>query len=258
MNTLRNLQHEFMCYLVDDAAPEIITRIESTPQRSAEQRMSYYGQAYILRLKEALCTDYERLHCYLGDELFDTLISQYIEKHPSQHTSLRYFGQHFLQFVEAFEPFKSLPEVAEITRIEQAFANSFDAADCPCVIQNQLAQLVPEAWASLTLSMHDSVQLLPLDYNSFQIWKMLNNEQMPPERTRDETTWLIWRYNLVSQYRALDKAELSALTIAISNGSFSHICEALLDHFSEEEVPLKAVGYLQQWINNQMVCGLNQ
>lgn len=257
MKTLRKLQHEFLGYLLEDSAPAIVERIESTPQRSAEQRMSYYGQAYILRLKEALSTDYERLHCYLGDELFDRLMMQYIETYPSQQSSLRYFGQHMLQLVEAIEPFKSLTEVAEITHIEQAFANSFDAADCQCVTQSQLAQLAPEAWSSLTLRLHNSVQLLPQRYNSFQIWKMLENEQIPPEKTPDNTTWLIWRYDLISQYRALDSAELTALTIATSTGSFTQICEAMLNHFSEEEVPLKAVGYLQQWISDQMVCEIN-
>lgn len=257
MMTLRKLQYEFLDYLLDDSVPAIIQRIESTPQRSAGQRMSYYGEAYILRLKEALSTDYERLHCYLGDELFDNLMMQYIQRYPSQHTSLRYFGQHMLQLVEELEPFKSLTEVAEITRIEQAFANSFDAADCLCVTQSQLAQLAPEAWASLTLHLHESVQLLPQQYNSFQIWKMLENEQIPPAKIPDNTTWLIWRHDLISQYRALNNAELTALSIATSTGSFTQICEALLNHFSEEEVPLKAVKYLQQWINDKMVCEIS-
>lgn len=257
MNTLRNLQNDFLGYLLDDSEFGIIKRIESTPQGSAEQRMTYYGNAYILRLKEALSTDYERLHCYLGDELFESLMMHYIERYPSEQTSLRYFGQHMVQLVTQLEPFNTLPEVAEITRIEQAFAKSFDAADCQCVTQNQLAQLPPDAWASLTLRFHDAVQLLAQRYNSFQIWQLLANEQTPPTKTADETTWLIWRHDLVSHYRALDSVELTALTSVMKTGSFTQMCEALLEHCSEEEVPLKAVGYLQQWINDQMVCEID-
>ena len=66
-----------------------------------------------------------------------------------------------VELVEQLEPFKQLPEVAEITRIEQSFANSFDAADCQCVSLEQLVQLEPESWATLTLRFHDAVQLLP-------------------------------------------------------------------------------------------------
>lgn len=257
MNALRKLQNEFLDYLLDDSAVGIVERIESSPQRSAEQRMTFYGNAYSLRLKEALSTDYERLHSYLGDELFDTLMQHYIERYPSHHPSLRYFGQYMVELVEKLEPFKSLKEIAEITRIEQAFANSFDAADRPYVSLEQLAQLDPEAWATLSLHFQDAVQLLPQQHNSFQIWRALADEETPPQKMPDDTTWLIWRHDLVSHYRALESAELTALRVAMSAGSFAEICEALLDHFSEQETPMKAVSYLQQWINDQMVCGLN-
>lgn len=253
MNTLRKLQYEFLNYLQDDSTVDIVKRIESSQQCSARQRMSFYGNAYTLRLKEALSTDYERLHSYLGDELFDSLMQHYIDNYPSHHPSLRYFGKHMLELVERMEPFKSLTEVAEITRIEQAFANSFDAADCPCVSLDQLTQLSPDAWASLSLNFHAGVQLLPQQHNSFQIWQALANEETPPQKNADDTTWLIWRQDLVSHYRALECAELTALSVAMSTGNFADICEALLEHFSEQEVPLKAVGYLQQWINDQMV-----
>jgi hypothetical protein len=257
MDALRKLQHEFLGYLLDDAELDIVERIESTPRRSAEQRMVFYGNAYSLRLKEALTTDYDRLHAYLGDDLFDTLMQHYIESYPSHHPSLRYFGQHMVELVEQLEPFKQLPEVAEITRIEQAFANSFDAADCQCVALEQLVQLEPAAWATLTLRFHDAVQLLPQHYNSFQIWRALADEETPPQKTADDTSWLIWRQDLVSRYRALDSAELAALTVAMSAGSFADLCAVLLEHFSEQETPQKAVAYLQQWINDQMVCELN-
>lgn len=257
MDTLRKLQHEFLDYLLDNADIGITARIESSPQRSAEQRMTFYGHAYKLRLKEALSTDYERLHTYLGDELFDSLMQGYIEKYPSHHPSLRYFSQHMVEFVEHQKPFEQLPEVSEIARIEQAFANSFDAADSKCVSLVQLAQLAPEAWPTLRLCFHDSVQLLPQQYNSFQIWQALSNEEVPPKKITCDTTWVIWRQDLVSRYRALDKAELTALKLAMSAVSFSDLCTALLEHFGEQETPQVAVAYLQKWINSQMVCELN-
>jgi hypothetical protein len=257
MDALRKLQHEFLGYLLDDSAVSIVECIESTPRRSAQQRMVFYSNAYSLRLKEALGIDYERLHAYLGDELFDSLMQCYIESYPSHHPSLRYFGQHMAELVERLEPFRQWPEVAEIARIEQAFGDSFDAADAECVKINELAQLAPESWATLTLQFHDAVQLLAQRYNSFQIWRALAREETPPAKNTDDTSWLIWRQDLVSRYRALDNVELAALTLALSGGSFADICETLLEHFSEQETPQRAVGYLQQWLNDQMVTAIN-
>jgi len=257
MDALRKIQHEFLGHLLDNSVVDIVDRIESTPRCSAEERVLFYSNAYILRLKEALSTDFERLHAYLGDEMFDQLMEQYIENYPSHHPSLRYFGRHMVDMIEQLNLSEQAPEVAEIAKIELAFGNSFDAADCEFVKLDQLAQLEPEAWATLTLVFHDSVQLLPQHYNSFQIWRALSNEQAPPSMIEDDTTWLIWRQDLVSRYRALENAEQAALSVALSGGSFADICETLLDHFSEEETPQHAVRYLQQWINDQMVSAIN-
>ncbi|MCL6417746.1 DNA-binding domain-containing protein [Aestuariirhabdus sp. Z084] len=258
MNRLRNLQHEFLQYLLNDASDNIIKRIESSPQRSAEQRMQYYGTAYSLRLQEVLRNDYEQLHAYLGDDLFETLMFNYINRYPSRHPNLRYFGQHMVELVEQLEPFNQHPEVAEIARIEQAFANSFDAADNQHIALSKLAELSPSDWANLQLRFHDSVQLLPQTYNSFQIWQALSNDKTPPDKTLDDMAWVIWRADLVSRYRSLQPAERTALSVALSSGSFAEVCSALLEHYSEQDTPLKAVAYLQQWIADHMLCELGQ
>jgi len=254
MDALRNLQLKFLDYLLDDGTDEIVDYIESIPPQSAKQRMALYGNAYVLRLKEALGSDYERLHSYLGDDLFENLMQKYIERYPSHHPSLRYFGKNMTELVESLEPYKQLSEVAEITRIEQAFGYSFDAANSQNVTLEQLAQLKPDAWATLVLHFHDAVQLLPQHNNSFQIWQALADEQTPPIKSACDTTWLIWRKDMVSRYRALEAAEVSALNVAMLGGNFSEVCEALLEHYSAAETPQQAVTFLQQWIHDQMVC----
>ena len=79
MAVLRELQNEFLGYLLDNSSADIVERIESSPKRSAEERMDLYGVAYKLRLKEAISTDYDRLYSYLGDELFEQLMLSYIK-----------------------------------------------------------------------------------------------------------------------------------------------------------------------------------
>ena len=256
MNSLHNLQQEFLDYLLDDARLDIVERMVSTPQCSAAQRMRFYGNAYRLRLQETLSTDYERLHAYLGDELFESLMRQYIDRYPSRYASLRDFGAHMVELVSTLEPFCEWPEVEEIARIELAFNYSFDVADAPIYTQQQLMSLEPEAWSRFTLRFNDSVQLVPQSFNSFQIWQALSSEQEPPAKQPDPATWLVWRQNLVTRYRSLDKAELAALETAMAGGSFAEICETLVEYLGEQKTPQQAVGYLQQWIHDQMVSEL--
>lgn len=253
MPGLRQLQKSFFDHLLG-AHSNIVERIESTPDTSAQQRLDIYASGYRLRLKEAISTDYERLHFYLGDDLFYRLVDCYIDKYNSSHPSLRYYSQHMLELIQQTQPFSDIPEVFEIATIEQAFNDSFDAANCSTISNDQLAEIDAEAWPSLRLQFHSSVRLLSFEYNSFPIWKALSVEQTPPTLEKDASHWLVWRKGLVSRYRTIDDAERCALGLALNGGEFGNLCEGLLDYYDEQTTPQKAIYFLQGWITEKMIC----
>jgi putative DNA-binding protein len=258
LEQLYDLQHNFMNYVLGEDS-DMVEKIESTPALSAKGRLDIYATAYKLRLKEAIKTDYAKLHSYLGDEQFDTVMERYIEKYPSHITNLRYYSISMSTLLREEPLFNRIPVLAELATIEAAFADSFDAEDHRFVTINDLAALAPEAWAILQLDFQKSVQILTIKYNSFAIWKALSSEETPPKASKLEPVvrWILWRReDLVSHYRALETAEYVALELAMQGENFSVICERLLDFFSEEETPMKAVGYLQSWIQEEMLSGL--
>ena len=257
MSQLRQLQQSFLNQLLG-APSTIVEHIQSTPDTSAEQRLSIYASGYRLRLKEAMMSDHGCLHGYLGDQMFEQLMDDYIDRYHSQHASLRYYSQHIIELLAQQKPFSDYPELLEIAQIEQAFNNSFDAANCTAIGIEQLAQLAADSWPGLQLQFHASVQLLPCKYNSFPIWKALSEEQTPAALEKENTTWLVWRKGLVSRYRALDDAQANALKQAMEGANFAELCEGLLDYFDEAEIPTHAITYLQSWINEMMVCDISQ
>lgn len=259
MSALRSLQQSFMDYLLGSSST-IEQHIQSTENFSAENRLNIYAYAYKARLKEAMTTDYEKLHTYLGDEQFNQVMERYIEKYPSQQTSLRYYSTEMASLLREEAPFNQLPVLTELAYIEAAFANSFDAADGPLISIEDLASLPPEAWGTLRLNFHASVQILSLNVNSFAVWKALAAESLPPDiKNHDQPdTWLLWRdAELITRYRPLPPAEADALKLALKKRFFAEICEQLLNHFSEEETPIKAVSFLQTWIQEGLVGNLD-
>jgi len=253
MSQLRELQQSFMNHLLGTPS-KVVEHIQSTDDTSAQQRLDIYCSGYRLRLKEAITTDFDRLHGYLGDEMFDKLMDCYIDKYQSQHPSLRYYSQHICELLAQQKPFCDYLELVEIASIEQTFNNSFDAADCTTINIDHLSQIAVESWPTLQIQLHASVQLLSCEYNSFAIWKALAEDKTPPALIKETATWLIWRKDLVSRYRVLDDAETYALTRVTQGDNFGDLCEGLLKYFDEEQTPIKAVTYLQTWINEMMVC----
>lgn len=256
MSDLQDLQSGFMDYLLDESSA-MINNIESTPMLSAKGRLDIYAIAYRLRLKEAITTDYDKLASYLGDEQFEQLMDCYIEKYPSHTTNLRYFSTKLPDLVRDEAPFNSLPELYELACIERAFADSFDAKDLQFATLDDLATLPEEAWGTLQFVLQKSVQILWLNHNSFPIWKALDDEDTPPEVEKtNASTWILWRReDLISHYRMLAEAEVAALELVMKGETFAVICEKLLDFFSEDETPMKAIGFLQSWVNEQMLAG---
>jgi hypothetical protein len=258
MASLRQLQQDFMHYVLGESS-EIVPQIESTSALSATGRLDIYAIAYKLRLKEAISTDYEVLHTYLGDEQFDRVMESYITHYPSHITNLRYYSIEMVTLLKTQAPFNLHPVLAELATIESSFATSFDSKDQPIITLNELATLAPEAWATLQLNFQPSVQVLPMVFNSFAIWRAVSNDEAPPilETPSEGVHWVLWRRaDLISHYRPLDAAEHVALNLALQGENFAVICEALLDFFSEEDTPMKAVSYLQSWITEEMLSSL--
>jgi len=255
MTGLRELQHNFLNHLLEKPA-SIEKEIVSDQHASSQQRLGFYANGYKLRLKEAIGTDYEQLHAYLGDELFEQLMDQYISQIQSHHPSLRYYSQHMPALLAEKEPWSQSPELSELAIIEKSFCDSFDSADQVPVGVNMLAQIEPDHWPTLQLKFQDSVTLLPLEYNSFLIWQALSEEDIPPAAESDVATWLIWRSELISSYAVLSEAETCAIKTMQAGGDFSALCESLLAFYDEQETPQQAIALLQGWLVNNMVCEL--
>ena len=113
MSELRHIQASFLGHLLGKPS-QLVDQIESTADTSAQQRLDIYASGYRLRLKEALETDFEQLHAYLGDEQFDQLMDAYIDRHQSHHTSLRYYSQYMLSLLNSQSPYAEIPVLFEI------------------------------------------------------------------------------------------------------------------------------------------------
>jgi hypothetical protein len=244
---LRNLQHDFQRHVLKgDAA--IMDAVNSTPAVPATTRLTVYSNAYRIRLAEALASNMPRLKELLGDAQFGVIAAEYVDAHPSQFASIRWFGDRLAQSLERSHP--SQPWLAELAHWEWALAASFDASDATAVGVECLASVAPGDWAALQLQFHPSVQYLELATNAQALFKALAEEQQPPQPAMLEhpQPWLLWRQDLKTQYRSLERDEAAAVRIVRAGGTFGAMCEALCEWHEGDEVPLVAAGMLKRWI----------
>jgi hypothetical protein len=223
---------------------------------SAEQRINVYVAAYVLRLGEALRTNYPALHQLLGDEEFDRMACRHLATHPPAHTSIRWFGQHLADFLSRELPYANIPSIGELAEFEWALRHTIDAADAQRITVEALQMIEPESWAALTFSVHPSVSILHFHWNAPQIWSALVTDTPLPEPLGQDMHWLVYRQpSLVTGWRSATTAEVIALN-GINNGaSFADLCEELGDQVDDaQSIPLLAATFLKSWVEQGLVA----
>jgi len=261
---LRALQHRFQAHLLDGpraaaggAVAGIIESIVDAPPLPATARLDIYAHAYRARLRDALQDTYPTLHQILGDEVFADLARGFIERHPSVHRSIRWYGREVADHLGREAPYADQPALAEIARFEWILSEAFDAADAAVLDRTALQRIDPADWAELRFDFHPSLRRLPLEWNSVAIWQAIHREQSPPEPARGDrpVPWIVWRQGFKNFFRSLDGAESAALDVALSGAAFGEICETLGAWLPAEEVPLRAAMLIGGWTESGLLAG---
>ncbi len=255
MSALAQLQRDLQRHVLNgDVA--IADAVNGTPAVPAATRLSVYCEAYRARLAEALEANMPHLRELLGAEEFGVAARRYIDAHPSQYASIRWFGDRLAHELERSHA--SQPWIAELARWEWALAASFDARDAVALGIESLGAVAPGDWAELRLAFHPSVQVLTLQTNAQALFKALSETRTAPQPAALERAqpWLLWRQDLKTQYRSLEPDEAAALQVVRGGGSFGEMCEALCEWHEADAVPLVAAGMLKRWIVEQLLIGL--
>lgn len=256
--SLAELQHSLQDYLLKQQNTIAAMTVE-TEKFSRETRLAIYRDAYYLRLLAALQNDYPNLLLLLGDDAFASLMRDYIAQHPSRHASLRWVGEKVSLFLQTYGDWQGHTYLWELAAFEWAQIMAFDAQDSNPATLDDLRLLDHGQWPHLQLSFQPALQILSYCSNAPQLWHSLSNSQSPVATTITETAqhWLLWRNDLQILYRPLEQSETWCLQAFLRNENFSQVCAGLCEWFAEDEVPLKAVQYLQQWLQDGLVAEIS-
>lgn len=258
MSELLMLQRALQAHLLrpDTEADPLAALIADSAAVPRARRLHIYANAYRVRMVEALTADFSALRGYLGDDEFETLAGRYIDAQPSRQFSLRWVGHALEDFLRTQPPYAEHPELAELARFEWALCHAFDAADAAPLAPAALSALTPAQWPQLRLAFVPAHAVIALRGNAPLLWQALNRDEVPPavEWFADDRYWLVWRRELTLLFRPLDDIELIAFERFRDGADFAEVCAALADRLPEAEIPARAAGLLQRWLQDELVA----
>lgn len=254
---LKELQQQMLAWLKAHD-PVIKESVTGTEKVSADLRLDIYANAYRYRLIEALEDTFPALNTLLGDDDFFKMGLRYIERYPSQHFSLRFFGHRLADFLTVEDDFKEQKVLSEMAKFEWLLRAAFDAAAQPRLSLEDLQTIAPEQWPELTFSFHPSLQRINLSFNVPQLWQAIEQEQPPIDIIEQEYPigWLIWRRDLRTWYRSMDVDEVWAMDAMLEGENFATISAGICEWIDEQHAPTRVAGFIQTWINEGLICSV--
>lgn len=254
MPDLSEIQDQFMLALQSDQSSALLDKIKSQGNLSSQFRINLYRHAYNQRLKETLETDHEILGFFLGDDLFDQMVTEYIKAYPSQQNSLRYFSDCLPYFLAHNKPFNEYPIISDLARFERLLLTAFDAPDSATASVDCLINVAPELWPQLRFNFHPSVQLYHSLWNTVEVWQALKQQQAPPIADKKDQHWLVWRNaERLTEFSSLNPIELSIFNTFLRGYDYAYVCEQLASQITEDKVSELSVQCLVNWLNNGIV-----
>lgn len=141
-----------------DAGREAVESVVTPSARmTSSERIGVYREMYLIRLVEALETDYPGLQHFLGAEEFARVGGRYLDRHPSHSYTLNRLGDQLPEFLG--------PGFAgELARLELALSEVFDAEESPVLSAAAIAQVPPDAWVRAVLQPVQAFRLLSSNY----------------------------------------------------------------------------------------------
>lgn len=161
-------------------ADALLNRQAATPTDLAHwnsgitsHRFQVYRNNFTVSLVDALQDTFPVCCALTGVDFFRALAREYLFRNPPSSPMLVEYGHRFADFIDTFEPVRTLPYLADIARLERHWLSSYHSADSQPMSLERLTLSLnqPEKLQHACLVLAPSCYWLSSDYPVLSIWQ---------------------------------------------------------------------------------------
>jgi uncharacterized protein (UPF0276 family) len=236
-----------------DSAPENWIRFKEDFKPQAQ--LNVYLNAYRYRLYDVVAEDYPVLKEYLGKDVFDNLIWQFINQVPPTHFNIGRFALKLPEFLQDILPKDNFAH--ELVELETCIAQLADYEETEPLQQKHLEGLTPDKFMESELYPRKALKLMTFNYPVNNYYSKVMNEESAKKPRRKLNFLAIFRHDDVMWRMDLEHEEYNLLTQLFSG---EKIGDALnnIDESAAEQI----FEYFSRWIRNGILaaheCNHNQ
>jgi hypothetical protein len=172
---------------------------------TAVERIEIYQGMYLLRMAEALESDYPALAHFLGEKRWTALVRDYVEAHPSRSHTLNVLGAALPAYLKEAPGLRHRGFCHDLARLEMAVVEAFDAEESGRLSSADLDGVPADAWETARLVPCAALRLVELGWNANAWLDSTKDDRHDHPRPRREAARLV----IFRRHFAVYRRELS-------------------------------------------------
>ena len=221
------------------------------------ERIGVYHGMYLMRMEEALETDYPVIRYHLGDHQFFHLVRAYVERFPSTSYTLNRLGEHMPSF---FLDEPEWPESAflhDLARLEQAMTEVFDEEETPVLGSKELESVAPEAWEEARLQPIAAFRLLAFKHAVIPNLIAYHHDRPSPKPRRRTTFVALYRRDYSVLRLELNRREHDMLRAIIDGAPLGEALAAAAGRTTSSRQQVQVFKWFRTWISEGLFTAID-
>jgi hypothetical protein len=223
---------------------------------AAEERIGIYHEMYLLRMTEALESDYPALAHFFGETRFTALVRDYVRAHPSRSYTLNVLGRSLADWLGEAPGVPRRGFCRDLARLEWAVAEAFDAAEAPRLAPQALEAVAPDAWEELRLVPSPALRLVELRWNANEWLDSAKGDDHDHPKPRRRDAWVaVFRQSYAVYRRELSHPAFQLLSDLAGGSSVGSALQAALGRRGTPG-PEALTRWFQEWASDGLFTRL--
>lgn len=234
---------EFAAAVTDPARP--VPSWALSPRGDVDaKRFAVYRNNVHVSLVGALRSKFRVTARLVGEEFFNAMARVYVGANKPTSPLLAEYGGDFPAFIAGFEPARSLAYLSDVARLENAWTESYHAADAAALSAAALAAVPQDRLLTLTLPPHPAARLVSSTFAIGSIWAANQLDTVTPVRNRGPEAVLITRPGAEVALRVIAEVERSFCAALLAGSTIETAATEALSLDPSFNLPQALVGLI--------------
>jgi hypothetical protein len=223
---------------------------------AAGERIGIYHEMYLLRMAEALESDYPALAHFLGETRWPALVRDYVCDHPSRSYTLNLLGRSLAGWLGEARGVPRRGFCQDLARLEWAVTEVFDAEEAPRLDAQELEAVPPDAWDQVRLVPSAALRLVELRWNANEWLDSAKGDAHDHPKPRRRDAWVaVFRQSYAVYRRELSHPAFNLLRDLAAGHSVGQALAAALRRRGTPG-PEALARWFQEWASDGLFTRL--